>query len=261
MKIQTNAVNLVERTSAYLSSGLLQNTPAWYDVVASIPPTKKFTREPKITNPTTGRNKTFFKDDRIRVNNKGLYKTRMNQMDRKDSANNLYKPPKLIYLEDRLRSLFFEQHPWELSRPKILIENSLEENFDWSHIQQWEKQLDGESVVQRTLYLLKNEPGINMLQAYNKARFEFYRLRIQQDISQQVAQEEAEMFGSIFRQTSFEHGIEKEQKVIEQWKKKAIQETQLMEVRSSNPSDSWAAPEEQDLEEDFTEGEPEILDI
>ena len=54
MKIQANAVNVLERTSNYLNSGVIKTPPAWFNVVAKNPPRKKFTREPKFNNPVTG---------------------------------------------------------------------------------------------------------------------------------------------------------------------------------------------------------------
>ena len=41
MKIQTNAVNVLERTSNYLNSGVLKTPPAWFNVVAKHPPRKQ----------------------------------------------------------------------------------------------------------------------------------------------------------------------------------------------------------------------------
>lgn len=245
MKIQTNAVNVLERTSNYLNSGVLKTPPAWFNVVAKHPPRKQFTREPVLNDPVTGKsrvNSLKFKDG---VNRKGLYKTRANLKDKTPSTNRLYKPVNLVYLEDQLRQLFYEQHPWERSRPKILIENTnmSGRDYDWSQMQQLGKPLDGESVVQRSLYLLKNKKCSSLMGAYDQARFEFYRIRMEQEIKEQVAMEEAEMFGSIMGPSAIDFGIEKEQEVIGQWKKKVIKETELLSARRANPSESWSAEE------------------
>ena len=79
--------------------------------------------------------------------------------------------------------------------------------------------------------------------AYDQARFEFYRIRMEQEIKEQVAMEEAEMFGSIMGPSAIDFGIEKEQEVIGQWKKKVIKETELLSARRANPSESWSAEE------------------
>ena len=229
----------MERTSSYLQAGLLKKTPAWYDVVTNIQPVKKFNREPILTNPSNGRDRTEFRPFSERVNSKGLYKTRYNIADKKTLTNKLYRPPKLIYLEDKLRQLFYEQHPWEMSRPKVIVENEMDVKYDWSHIQQLGKPLDGESVVQRSLYLVKNKQFDNIVDSYNHARFEFYRIRMQQELEEQIAQEEAEMFGSVFESNALQYGIEQEQRVIDQWKKKAIKETEIYAAKRVNPSESW----------------------
>lgn len=245
MKIQTNAVNVLERTSAYLRSGLLRNTPAWYDVVASIPPKTKFTREPRLINPSNMKKLAHLKEHADEPNAKGIFKTRASTLDKKINNAKLYRAPKLKFVEDQLREVFYKQHPWELSRPKVLVENDAEEEFDWSHIQQLEKPLDGESVIQRTLFLLKNNEGKSLTEAYDQARFEFYRLRMQQEVEQQVAQEESEMFGSIYGPSAIDFGVQQEQKFIDIWKQKAIEETDLLAARRANPSEAWAAGEEQ----------------
>lgn len=249
MKIQTNAVNVLERTSAYLRSGLLKNTPAWYDVVASVPPKTKFTREPKLVNPSNMKKLAELKKFPADSNSKGFFKTRANAFDKKINNAKLYKAPKLQFVEDQLREVFYKQHPWELSRPKVLVENGAEEEFDWSHIQQLEKPLDGESVVQRTLYLLNSTEGTSLTQAYDQARFEFYRLRMQQEVEQQVAQEESEMFGSIYGPSAIDFGVKQEQKFIDIWKQKAIEETDLLAARRANPSEAWASEEQPDKKE------------
>lgn len=259
MKIQQDAVNVLERTSAYLKSGILKKTPAWYNVVAKVPPSKRFAREPKLTNPTNGSSRTRLKDFMdSKSNSAGLYKTRANPKEMKTDVSRLYQAPKLVYVEDKLRKLFYQQHPWELSRPKILVENSLGgKSFDWSHMQQLGKPLDGESVVQRTLFLLKSGLQNELLHAYDQARFEFYRLRMQEEIEQQVSSEEAEMFGSVFRSNTLEFGVAREQKVIDAWKRKAIQQTELMSARKSNPSASWSS----ESEEANNEEKPEVEEL
>lgn len=239
MKLQTGAVNVLERTSAYLRSGLLKETPAWYQVVASVPPTTKFTREPRFLNPSTGKKTIQHKDFAQNVNSKGFYKTRNSSFDRKPLDSRLYKPPKLQYVEDQLRQVFYQQHPWELSRPKLLVENEINENMDWSHMLQLGKPLDGESAVQRTMYLLQSDSGLGMTEAYDRARFEFYRLRMQEEIEKQVAQEEAEMSGSVFSSSAIDFGVEQEQKFIEVWKRRTLEETELLAARRASPAESW----------------------
>ncbi len=45
-----------------------------------------------------------------------------------------------------LRREFFKDHPWELARPRMLLEDDGKDSqkTDWSHLQQKEKALGGE---------------------------------------------------------------------------------------------------------------------
>ena len=47
---------------------------------------------------------------------------------------NLYRPQQIEYLEDSLRSTFFRDHPWELARPRVILElDGLDhQRCDWS---------------------------------------------------------------------------------------------------------------------------------
>ncbi|CUS24028.1 LAQU0S13e01662g1_1 [Lachancea quebecensis] len=259
MKVQQNAVNVLERTSSYLKAGLLKKQPAWYDVVAFIPPSKRFVREPRLVNPSTNKEIAKLPEFAEQYNSENRsYKTRASHRERQVSGSKLFAAPKLKYAEDKLREVFYEQHPWELSRPKMLVENTGIQDYDWSTIQQLGKPLDGESVVQRTLYLLRTKAHQELLAAYDQARFEFYRLRIQEEVQNQVAQEEAEMFGSVFGPSAIDFGLEKEQKIIDIWKQKAIDQSEVMSARNINPSESWSAQESQSQSDEKAEDTKEL---
>lgn len=61
-------------------------------------------------------------------------------------ASKMFQPVRITYPEDKLRAEFFGDHPWELARPRVLVENDGRdhERFDWSRIVQPGKQLNGE---------------------------------------------------------------------------------------------------------------------
>ena len=97
----------------------------------------------------------------------------------------MYQPMKIRYPEDELRKQFFSDHPWELARPRVVLERDGEEgkDVDWSKgVQQPGRPTTGEDVVQRQLYLLQTVPRITVAEAYDKARKEFYDVRRQEDI-------------------------------------------------------------------------------
>jgi len=240
MKPQTKAVNVLEKTSEYMKAGLLKKQPAWYHVVGAHPPNKTFVRQPRLDDPSGKQSiETPGRTGPKKIKKNRLYVTKDTEVKR-----DIYNIPKLQFVEDELRSLFYEQHPWELSRPRILLENSGEDikHQNWSSIQQLNKPLDGESVVQRTIFLIneKKPEGWTLAQAYDQAKFEFYRLRIEQEISEQVSKEENEMYGAGYKLSPMEFGSEVEQKYIDQWKIEAVEATKLIEAKNVSPEAAWA---------------------
>lgn len=228
---------MLERTSHYLKSGVLREKPVWFDVVGANPPSTDLTKKPKkfdfhLQNPDPSN--PLFKQN----NKSGYFKTRSSVQDRKQTNNGVSRIPKLTFLEDKLRDVFYHQHPWEFSRPKTLVENEGNEwaKCDWSHMLQLYKPLDGESVVQRTLWLLAENKSSEdnreaLFTAYDQARFEYYRLRMEEEMSSTVSREESTMFGAVFRLTNMEHGVKQEQEVVDAWTQQAFE---LTKVRSAN---------------------------
>lgn len=88
--------------------GLKIQQPVWYRVVESIPPAEILTRplppQHKAPNPRTRK------------------------------ASRLFQPQQLVYEEDTLRRQFYKDHPWELARPRMIIEMDGKDSqrVDWS---------------------------------------------------------------------------------------------------------------------------------
>jgi hypothetical protein len=94
-----------------------------------------------------------------------------------DSQNIVFKAPEIKYKEDEIRDVFYKQHPFELSRPRELIEYPVK----WDTIHGTPKvPLSGESVVQYTLALSESKK-ISLDQAYQLALEEFYEARQKQE--------------------------------------------------------------------------------
>lgn len=55
-------------------------------------------------------------------------------------------PRQMMYEEDQLRMQFFKDHPWELARPRILVEDDGRdgERWDWSLVYQEGRPCNGE---------------------------------------------------------------------------------------------------------------------
>ncbi|QPG75356.1 hypothetical protein FOA43_002709 [Brettanomyces nanus] len=260
MNAVKNAGEVLQRTSEYLESGLVTKQPAWYRVLAYHPPVKNHTKtiRPLVLRKIKEEEVSTLK--KIMSHNKGdlFYKTRLRP---KHMAANFLKPQKLHFIEDDLRDLFYKQHPWELADPKSLIENenSIDlEKLDWSTMRQYTKKLDGESVVQRTIYLMKNEDQL-LLNAFEQSKYEYYRLKIEDETEINVAEEQGEMFGAVYGKSMVEYGFDKEMEVLSKWKEDAVEQTRVMEAKRSNSSSGGLARQEnKGLEED--EGEEDATE-
>ncbi|KAK9450807.1 mitochondrial 37S ribosomal protein mS23 [Limtongia smithiae] len=195
MKPQQEILQLLKRTSHLLRTGTIGSEPAWYKAVLENPPTTDFI--PKLTLEDLAK---FKKSKDI----KKPLKTR-----------DLFKPKRVIFPENHIRTIFYTQHPWELARPKIVIEEDALDftRHDWSKMDQQLRQLDGESVVQRTMWLMKHN-NMTEEKAYEKALAEFYALRVKEEVEIQTTEEEARMFGAVFHPKQIEVGIELERQKL-----------------------------------------------
>ncbi|KAJ5172441.1 mitochondrial ribosomal small subunit component [Penicillium capsulatum] len=237
-KYNFTALRVRQTALQQFASGKIKNLPQWVDVVGEIPPSEVLVRNrPPQHEMVRQRMKTLPGSSQPQV----VFETQEKRRKPKKPSR-LFQPVELKYEEDELRTEFFRDHPWELARPRMLVETTGKdfEKYDWSRIQQPGKRLDGESVVQRQLWLLNNVPDITKSAAYDIARREFYRLRLREDIERRIAAEEAQATGAQFGPSYMEVGMELENKEHEKWKAWARNEAQLLEQRHTSLS---GAPE------------------
>ncbi|KAL7271202.1 mitochondrial ribosomal small subunit component [Rhizina undulata] len=216
------ALRVHHTASRMLETGRLKDEPAWYRVVAAIPPTTTLVRSlpadfSEQEEDPTSTSSSFQKPNKTRRGRK---------------PNGLFRPQEIVYPEDRLRQRFFRDHPWELARPRILVENDGNDHkgWDWAGIRQRGKALDGESVIQRQRYLMTHE-SLPESDAYDRARKEFYDLRMAEDIERRVALEEALAVGAEFGKSYIDIGVEMEHKVLLEWREKAVEDILLRRHR------------------------------
>ncbi|KAF7905041.1 uncharacterized protein EAF01_005562 [Botrytis porri] len=197
-----------QTASALLASESISQAPPWYKTIGSVPPSEILTR----TQP---------------VQHRGS-----NGRPRTKKASKLFKPQTIVYEEDRIRQEFFRDHPWELARPRVVLEDDGRDGqrCDWSRIAQPGRPLTGESVVQRQLWLIHNTQMSNS-EAYDIARKEFYALRQEEEIERRIAKEEAEYVGAYFHKGALEVGMELEDKSYEDWKAWATKEVEAANLQ------------------------------
>jgi small subunit ribosomal protein S23 len=123
---QIRPAKVYNRITQEIQTRLLQNhevaEPPWYRAVYSIPPAEIITRpaaaQLRRPNPRQARPK------------------------------NIYKPQRIQYPEDKLRTEFYKDHPWELARPRLIVESDGKDAqmLDWAKgLKQPGMALSGES--------------------------------------------------------------------------------------------------------------------
>ncbi|KAJ5105449.1 hypothetical protein NUU61_002796 [Penicillium alfredii] len=251
-KINLTALRVRQAAINQKATGKTGVLPNWVAALRDLPPAEVLVRNrPPQHQLVRQRVKT--------IENKSQVVFEVEEKPRKPKKpSRLFQPVEIKYEEDQLRKEFFRDHPWELARPRVLVESMGKdfENYDWRRLQQPGKRLDGESVVQRQLWLLNNVKNMTKSNAYDIARREFYRLRLQEDIERRVAAEEAEATGANFGPSYLDIGMELENKNFEQWKDWARKEAQLLDQRTAAfvGAPELVQPEEGDAAE--TESEP-----
>jgi small subunit ribosomal protein S23 len=198
-RINLTPLRVRRRALANLEARRTSTRPIWLDVVGDIPPAQIFIRSQPQEHPSHG----DFPSPR-----------------RKRKASKLFQPVHIRYPEDKLRERFFSDHPWELARPRVVLERDREEGtkLDWSRgVQQPGRPITGEDVVQRQLHLLRTVPQITIDQAYDKARKEFYDIRRQEDIERRISAEEAEATGAYFGPSILQWSMQIENKQYDDW--------------------------------------------
>ncbi|KAI8625453.1 37S ribosomal protein S25 [Xylariaceae sp. FL1651] len=201
-------------------------TPVWYHVVESIPPSEIITR----SLPTQHR--------------------KFNPKTRKPSK--LFQPQRLVYEEDELRRQFYKDHPWELARPRMIIEMDGRdaERSDWSTgLRQPGMPLCGECVVQRQLWMMHNVEGMTREKAYDIARREFYALRQEEDVERRIAKEEAMKMGAYFGKSFLQVGMELEDEQYEHWKRWAGRQIKDVQAEQDAAYTNFGAAEEADVDD------------
>lgn len=150
-KYNLSALKVRQTALLQKEAGKIPKTPCWVDVVSDIPPAQILIRNQPIqhqllrqrvkTLPGTSKTETV-----------SLPSPRRQPKSKKPSR--LFQPLKIQYEEDQLRKEFFRDHPWELARPRVVLENDGKdhERQNWGKLQQSGKRLDGERLELHSLY-------------------------------------------------------------------------------------------------------------
>ncbi|KAJ3331747.1 mitochondrial ribosomal small subunit component [Blyttiomyces sp. JEL0837] len=165
-------------------------TPSWLPAVSLYPPPSKPLRQ--VIPTEVGHFGAQSASNRTHASQvaaaSSLNRTNLRSLRREIKAASTFQAPVISYPEDELRELFFKEHPFELRRPRCLVEMDGEMKVKPS--QEWPAPgssvgISGEDVIQKALYLQSAAGGSHSRQiAYNLALASFYKHRAQEDRNQ-----------------------------------------------------------------------------
>ena len=112
---------VLQAANKLIETQKVKQRPPWHQALTEIPPSQVLVRPvQRFTDPRRSR--------------KGKKPSKM------------FQPLPLTYPEDELRSVFFNDHPWELARPRVVLEDSGNDakHWNWAKLEQPGKRVDGE---------------------------------------------------------------------------------------------------------------------
>ncbi|KAJ9058385.1 mitochondrial ribosomal small subunit component [Entomophthora muscae] len=120
-------------------------------------------------------------------------------------------PPMIKYPEDELRREFFNDHPFELTRPVCLVEDDQATTSNWEAVLSDDKsiRISNEDVIMAQLKLISE--GMSREEAYEKVTHELSQHRIYEEIEDAAAKKQAKHFGARLNKDAVQLGHEAEQ--------------------------------------------------
>lgn len=101
---------LHNHVSRLFTGEIIKSLPAWYSAMKNIPPGQSLLRSP-----------LQFREDNLQNHNLRLRRNTKSHS-KKHLKTKIPRPQKIYYMLDALRKDFYRDHPYELLRPQILIE-------------------------------------------------------------------------------------------------------------------------------------------
>ncbi|KAF8948770.1 mitochondrial ribosomal small subunit component [Haplosporangium gracile] len=240
MAFKTPPAKVHSYVTKLLKANLIKNPPVWYPAASLAPPSPTFLRERDPSGANTHAQFPFEKDAEIRKEEEALAagnpapasasasSTAQKELTRSSRSQKhlrwkTERPQKIVYPEDKLRRRFYEDHPWELRRPRCLLETSGDgTRRNWTSLLQSGRSiadLTGEDVIQYQLYLMTT--GKSEREAYHIATEEFYLHRAQEETEARVAKAQAMAFGLKPRRSFVMNGLKREEAALREAERNA----------------------------------------
>ncbi|KAF9427492.1 mitochondrial ribosomal small subunit component [Podila epigama] len=205
-----------------LKANVMKTPPVWYMATSLAPPSPTFLRE---RDPSKANPEAPLPFETTRNGQSSHNELSRSSRQQKHLRWKSERPKKIVYPEDKLRRRFYEDHPWELRRPRCLVEttgNGTQRN--WKSLLQEGRSiadLTGEDVIQYQMYLMST--GKSEREAYHIATNEFYQYRAQEETEARVAKAQAMAFGLKPRRSFVVNGLKREEAALQEAQENAAQ--------------------------------------
>ncbi|KAG0349260.1 mitochondrial ribosomal small subunit component [Podila humilis] len=222
MAFKSPPAKIHSHVTKLLKGGVIKNPPIWYAATTLAPPSPTFLREqdPSKANPRA----TLPFEDVLQPSSLPKKELLRSSRSQKHLRWKPERPQKIVYPEDKLRRRFYEDHPWELRRPRCLVETSGDgTQRNWASLLQEGRsiaELTGEDVIQYQMYLMST--GKTEREAYHMATSEFYEHRAQEETEARVAKAQAMAFGLKPRRSFVLNGLKREEAALAESQKNAV---------------------------------------
>jgi small subunit ribosomal protein S23 len=107
---RASPTQLHNHVSQLLAGGIIKTLPMWYSAIKNFPPGQSLLRSP-----------LQFREKDLSDHNLRLRRIKKSRS-QKHLKTKIPRPQNIYYMSDSLRRDFYRDHPYELIRPQILIE-------------------------------------------------------------------------------------------------------------------------------------------
>lgn len=148
-RLNLAALNVRKNALAQKQAGKFSRVPCWAGIVADVPPASVHVRNRPLQHPVSQQRVKTIADKSGNPRPQVVVEQLPSRKRPPKKGSRMFKPLEIHYEEDQLRKEFFQDHPWELARPRVVLESDGRDHTrsDWSQLQQKGKGLDGERCV------------------------------------------------------------------------------------------------------------------
>jgi small subunit ribosomal protein S23 len=126
--------NVAQTVSRLLQANILKKPPVWLQAVKKYPPGPSLIRVSQFDTRGLQPFEKTNEDENAEDQNKRQRLGAALSTRRVTKRYKPVRPPVIVYPEDALRRRFYRDHPYELSRPRLLLERDGHNRRDWTRL-------------------------------------------------------------------------------------------------------------------------------